>query len=105
MKRVLAFCAVCSLLSMGAFFLLVLEDRRLGIALPYSVPLAFAGMLLLTPVLHVLAKRVPARVAPVTERTAAPVLFERVPHPRRRPAQGIVLLDLSTAAAPAEGGA
>ena len=104
MKRFLAFCVLCSLLSAGAFFVLILEDRRLGIALPYSVPLAFASMLLLTPMLHALARQLPQRVAAVPDVAAPAMPLERAPH-QRRPAQGVVLLDLSATATPAEGGA
>jgi hypothetical protein len=100
MRRIAAVWAVCSLLLIGSFGVLMIVDRRAGIALPYSVPLAFAITLLAASALFTLGQALLAR-RPVRQ-AAAPA---RVETPRtvaaRRPRtapEGVVLLDLSSLA-------
>ena len=100
MRRIAAVWAVCSLLLIGSFGVLMIVDRRAGIALPYSVPLAFAITLLAATSLFTLGQAILAR-RPVRE--AAPPLRVQVPRPvvARRPRtapEGVVLLDLSSLA-------
>jgi hypothetical protein len=97
MRTFAAFWITCSLLSVGSFCVLLAEDRRLGVALPYSVPLAFAAALAVAPLLLLVADRFRVRM-PAESRISRPAA--RV-HPTRKPigAQGVVLLDLSRATA------
>ncbi len=54
MKRALAIWIVCSVLSLAAFAVMVIEDRRLGVALPYAVPIALGSIAALAPALFAL---------------------------------------------------
>ena len=98
MKRLVAIWILCSAISLGSFGVLMLEDRRLGVPAPYSVPAAFATMLVAAPALFALVEwlrlRRPIVVAPVV---ADPPF--RAAATRRRTAQGLVLLDCSRAIA------
>ena len=100
MKRLAVFAMVCSLLSLGSFAILVVEDRRLGITLPYSMPLAFASMVLLTPFLLLLVGR---RVTiPLTEASPSPVEpMTGECRASRGEIEGVVLLDFSPLRGPA----
>ena len=105
MKRVVIAWILCTVLSLGSFALLVLADRRLGVMLPFSLPLAFAGVSALAPGLFALFEALRAR-RPVVVYQAPPreipVERNREPSPlpadrrRRRMAQGLVLLDCSS---------
>lgn len=112
MKRVLVALAVCSMLSGGSFAALILQDRYLDVPLPYSLPLAFASMLLLAPVFLVCFEKLRARRPIRIEHLPAPRVRERhvqapeapkpeapapMAQPRRAPVQGVVLLDFSSA--------
>lgn len=101
MKRLSVFAMLCSLLSLGSFAILVVEDRRLGIALPYSMPLAFASMVLLTPFLLLLVGR--RATVPVTEASPPPVepLTAEYRASRAQTIEGVVLLDFSPLRGPA----
>ena len=100
MRRIAAVWAVCSLLLIGSFGVLMIVDRRAGIALPYSVPLSFAITLLAASALFTLGQALLAR-RPI--RQAAPPLKVEAPRaivarrPRTAP-EGVVLLDLSSLA-------
>jgi hypothetical protein len=100
MKRIAAVWAVCSLLLIGSFGVLMIVDRRAGIALPYSVLLAFAMMLLAASALFALGQALlahrPVRqaAAPARVATPRPIVASR---PRSAP-EGVVLLDLSSLA-------
>jgi hypothetical protein len=103
MKRLVAVWVLCSALSLGSFGVLVYEDRRLGVELPYSMPMAMAAMALLAPAAFALLERIRAsrpvvvQAAPVAERQ--PAAAAPPPNPsrfRRRGAEGVVLLDTSS---------
>jgi len=103
MRRVVAVFMFCSLLALGAFGVLLVEDRRLGVPLPYSVPLAFASMLVV-PVTPLLFSRKLRTVSKKLMRhraaaaTAAPESPAPAPPPariRRVTPEGVVLLDFS----------
>jgi hypothetical protein len=100
MRRVTAVWGVCSLLLVGSFAALIVEDRRLGVALPYSVPIAFAIALLAASVLFALGQLLLAR-RPI--RHVEPAVRVDEPERRRRTprtaAEGVVLLDVSRLAA------
>jgi hypothetical protein len=100
MKRIVFIFTFCSLLALGAFAVLLVEDRRLGVPLPYSVPLAFGAMLVapVTPLmfsrkLRTVSKKLmahrPKQAAPPAPK---PIVTTRV---RRGTAEGTVLLDFS----------
>ena len=100
MRRIVAVWTVCSLLLVASFGVLMIVDGRAGVALPYSVPLAFAITLMAATALFALGQALLAR-RPI--RHAAPPLrsakasAERASvarHPRPAP-EGVVLLDLS----------
>lgn len=115
MKRALYVWVWYSMISAGSFGVLIAEDLRLGLPLPYSVPLAFAAMLIVAALLQWLAARVAERRAivgreAVRESPAPPpevaieapvaapdrALVPAPPARRSGPAtQGLVLLDLS----------
>ena len=103
MKRLIAFCATCATLTSGSFVVLMVEDRRLGVPLPFSVPIAFIAMLAAGPVLLALVDILRAR-RPANVQTSAPRLRPVAIPPSRRPsgAEGVVLLDLSTSERPRE---
>ena len=100
MRRIAAVWAVCSLLLIGSFGVLMIVDRRAGIALPYSIPLAFANPLRAAPAWYTpaqagFARRPLGRPAPAPK-VAAP-RTNVVRRPRNAP-EGVVLLDLSSLA-------
>src|SRR3954468_5357458 len=105
MKCVGAVWGVFLLLSIASFGALLVEDRRAGIALPYSVPLAFAITLFSAAALFLigqalLARRPVRQVTAPPPRIAAPAAAAAPAAPivarRRRVAEGVVLLDLSS---------
>ena len=73
MRRIAAVWAVCSLLLIGSFGVLMIVDRRAGIALPYSIPLAFAITLLAASALFASAigRRSTSRARPYRPATAS----------------------------------
>lgn len=95
MKRLAVIWGLCSLLMLGAFGVLIVEDRHLGVPLPYSVPVAFAGTLLAAAALFAIAQMLLAR-RPVgiiePARAAAPAPSGRGV---RFAPEGVVLLDFS----------
>ena len=101
MRRIAAIWAVCSLLLIGSFAVLMLVDRRAGIALPYSIPLAFAITLLVASAVFTLGQALFAR-RPLRQVAPVPVIEAPRPIPptrrRRNPPEGVVLLDLSSLA-------
>ena len=103
MRRIAAVWAVCSLLLIGSFGVLMIVDRRAGIALPYSVPLAFAITLAAASALFTLGQalfaRRPVRQAAPPLRSAKPSAERTIVARRPRTApEGVVLLDLSSLA-------
>jgi hypothetical protein len=100
MKRIVFIFACCSVLTLGAFAVLVIEDRRLDVPLPYSVPLAFGAMLVVpvTPLmfsrkLRAVSKKLMAHRSPPTAPVPSkPVVTKPV---RRATAEGTILLDFS----------
>jgi hypothetical protein len=97
MRRLTAIWCTCSVLLIGSFGVLLLVDRRAGIALPYSVPLAFAVTLLAASALFMagealLARRPVRAIAPAAP-AAAPRIVKSTP---RTAPEGVVLLDLSS---------
>lgn len=104
MKRWMVVGLICSGLSFGAVCVLLVEDRQLGIPLPYSVPLAFAVMPILAGGLlrSWESLRAQRRVLQADAVGAAPLPRIR----RRKPlAESLVLFDYSGSAAPGEHGA
>jgi hypothetical protein len=115
MKRVLAVWILCLATSAASFGVLLVEDRTLGLPLPYTLPLAFAAMLIVGPLLQIGAARVWPQprivIRPAPEVTPAPAAASVAPAgaattaspaavpPRPRIAQGVVLFDLSRVAA------
>jgi hypothetical protein len=101
MKRVMGVWVLCSLFSLGSFGVLLLQDRRLGVALPYSLPMAFAVIVALAPVLLSLASRIPVRPAAPQEAPAGPLdppcAVKPMAPQRTTAAAGMVLLDFSAA--------
>ena len=99
MRRLIAIWGTFSVLLVGSFGVLMLVDRRAGIALPYSVPLAFAVTLLAASALFMagealLARRPVRSIAPApAARAAAPRIVKSTP---RTAPEGVVLLDLSS---------
>jgi hypothetical protein len=100
MKHFTAVVALSALLSVAAFGVLVTADRRLGLSLPYSIPLSFIVVSIVAPALFALANAVRLRrpviikVKPVAPRPAQGVADASV---AGRAAQGVVLLDFSNA--------
>lgn len=102
MKRLLIALTVCAALSCGSFAMLLLQDRQLGVPLPYSLPLALASMLVLGPALLMCVEKLRAR-RPIRIEAPPPLRVEPAPSQQRRaPVQGVVLLDFSTARARTE---
>lgn len=103
MKRITAVWGVCSLLLIGSFGVLMIVDRRAGIALPYSVPIAFAVTLLAAAALFSLGQALLARrpirqvVAPIRSAKASAERTIVAHRPHTAP-EGVVLLDLSSLA-------
>jgi hypothetical protein len=93
--------ALCSVLSLGSFGVLLLQDRRLGVPLPYSIAIALTALVALAPALLVLYEKARGN-RPIHIGTIAP----RAPAPRAtvrpRAAEGVVLLDFSTPASSRE---
>jgi hypothetical protein len=85
---------MCTGLSLGSFAILVIEDRRLDLPVPYTVALAFASMLVLSVsvilLVHSAGERIAARRR---DRALSPA------RGLRRTVEGVVLLDLSRAGA------
>lgn len=103
MKRLIVFWTCCSLLSLAAFAVLLYEDRRLGVPLPYSVPLAFAAIVALPGTPMIFSRKVRALSRTLRARLRVPVEPVQPPastRATRRPkaAEGVVLLDFSSAA-------
>ncbi len=110
MKRVLFVWILSLAASAGSFGVLLAEDRKLGLPLPYTVPLAFLAMLIAGPVLQMMAAKVwpqpriviraareaAAATAASAEPTVAAAPVPTPPSARgRATAQGVVLFDLS----------
>jgi hypothetical protein len=97
MTRLVALWMTCSLFALGSFAVLLAEDRRLDVPLPYSVPLAFASLMVIALALLVVVEKLraerPVRVE-VVQPAPPPVPAEAIPRPRAI-ALGWVLLDFS----------
>jgi hypothetical protein len=99
MKRVILVLTLCWGMSVGSFLVLLLEDRRLGVPLPYSVPVAYAGVLMIAAALLAIAQKLWAGRPVQVIQVIRPV---RAAAPRRvaaQTAEGSVLLDFSKATA------
>jgi hypothetical protein len=104
MKRLIAIWIVCSLLSLASFGVLIYADRRLGVALPYSLSMSLFAIVAIAPAIFALFEWVRGRrpivvqAVPAPGPAPAPAAPER-PRPRRpRGIEGVVLLDCSAAA-------
>lgn len=102
MKSIIGALLICLLLCLGSFAALVLADQRLGVPLPYSVPIAFGSMLVIGPALFLIgnairrARPIYVKVTPIVRATVAgEQIVGARPAPRR--ADGVVLLDFSKA--------
>ena len=100
MRRITAVWGVCSLLLVGFFGVLMIVDRRAGIALPYSVPVAFAVTLLAASALFSLGQALLARrpvrqvVPPIRSAKASADRTTMVARRPRTAPEGVVLLNL-----------
>jgi len=113
MKRLLAVWSLCMLAALASFGALLLEDRTLGLPLPYSLPLAFGATAVFGPLLLMAAAKIwPVR--PIVVRAPAPAVVaplpaagEAVRNPAvgpvfargRRPAraaEGVILFDMAS---------
>ena len=95
MKRIAIVWGLNLLLLCGSFGVLLVEDRRLAVPLPYSVPIAFAATLLIAAALFAVAQAIVSRrPMQIVERRRPDAAGgdDGVP---RRPAEGVVLLDFS----------
>ena len=100
MKTIAALWGLSLTLSISAFGVMVAADRKLGMPLPYSMPIAYGSMLVIAPLIFLIANRVRSRRPIIMHITPAPMAE---PQPARsaktgpRPvrAEGVVLLDLS----------
>jgi hypothetical protein len=100
MKRHVAIVAVCALLSIAAFAVLVTADRQLGLPLPYTIPWSFTTVSIVAPALFAIANAIrlrrPVVVKPTPVRSRAARGASDVLPPANR-AEGVVLLDFSNA--------
>jgi hypothetical protein len=96
MTRLVALWMTCSLFALGSFAVLLAEDRRLDVPLPYSVPLAFASLIVIALALLVVVEKLRAQRPLHIEvvQPAPPPPAEAVRRPRAI-ALGWVLLDFS----------
>ncbi len=113
MKRLMAVWSLCMLAALASFGALLLEDRTLGLPLPYSLPLAFGATAVLGPLLLMAAAKIwPVR--PIVVRAPAPAAVAQLPAPAgalrdpavaapfahvRRPvraAEGVILFDMAS---------
>jgi hypothetical protein len=102
MKRFAAIWILSSTFALCAFAVLLVEDRQLGVPLPYSLPIAFAVVLAIpvTPLLFSRKIRTRSKRLLAQQRVRAQPLPPPAPatvRPRRRQAEGVVLLDFSSA--------
>jgi hypothetical protein len=95
MKRILAVWSLCLIASFGSFGALLIADRSLGLPLPYSLPLAFAGITVAGALLLFAAAAVWPR-RPIVVAAPRPVVMSSVPpagaRATRQAAQGVVVL-------------
>ena len=101
MKHLIAVVSLSTLFSMAAFALLVTADRQLGMPLPYSIPWSFTAISVFVPLVFAIANAVRLH-RPVIVKVAPPQPSPRLaasPAARRR-AEGVVLLDMSSANKP-----
>jgi hypothetical protein len=101
MKRLMMVWIACCVLSASSFGMLLLEDRRLGVPLPYAIAVAFASVLVAAPLalvlLEIMRGRRPIEVrAGAVARAVSRDEASSVLPPRRRAAEGLVLLDWSS---------
>jgi hypothetical protein len=103
MKHHVAIVAVCALLSMAAFAVLVTADRQLGLPLPYTIPWSFTTVSIIAPAVFAIANAVrlrrPVVVKPTPARSRSAHRASDTLSPAAR-AEGVVLLDFSTARQP-----
>lgn len=105
MTRIMMVSIVCSLLALASFGILMLEDVRLGIPLPYSLPLAFAGSAVLAPALLAFFERLRAKRTIIVHVERPADAEQAVRRPRRTGVEGVVLLDHASIAACRKGAA
>ena len=98
MKHLVLVFTLCCLFSVAAFGMLVAADRQLGLPLPFSIPLSFTAASIVAPALFALANAVRLRRPVILKAAAAPSPITQ-PHTAaaRRAAEGVVILDFSTA--------
>jgi len=103
MKRLVSISIVCAVLSASSFGVLLLEDRRLGVPLPYSLPLCALALVVLAPLASALFEWARGR-RPIVVQVAPVAVVESAAEPaaspfrgrRRRAAEGVVLLDAAS---------
>jgi hypothetical protein len=99
MTRIVMVWIICSLLTLASFGILMLEDTRLGVALPYSLPLAFVGAAAAGPALFALFERLRAKRTIVVHREPEVEPGQPFRMRDRRRSEGVVLLDQASIAA------
>jgi len=111
MKRIIAVWSLCMLAALGSFGALLLEDRFLGLPLPYSLPIAFGATSVVGPLLLMMAAKMRPRrvivrspavaVSQLTasiEASAPQAIAPGFGHARRpvRAAEGVILFDMAS---------
>jgi hypothetical protein len=99
MKRIIVVWILCCALTAGSFVMLILEDRSLGVPVPYSLPMAFASMLAISSALLAVAQKAWARRPVRIVHVVRPPATAAVRRGQARGAEGVILLDMSGAAA------
>jgi hypothetical protein len=100
MKRLVAVVALSTLFSLAAFAVLVTADRQLRVPLPYSIPWSLTAVSVVAPLMFAIANAVRMRrpVVIKVKPVAPPPAPRAIDSPAaRRRAQGVVLLDFSSA--------
>lgn len=98
MRKHMVVWTLCFFLMLFSFFVLLAEDRHLGVPLPFSLPLAFVAMLLLAGISLVLAEWLRVRHPVVRVKLVKPsVTASRRQHHRPGMVEGFVLLEFPDA--------
>ena len=73
MKRLIAIWLTCAAAAAGSFGVLMFEDRRLGVGLPFSLPIAFFSMAAAVPAVLSLFEWLRARRPVVVQLQPSPL--------------------------------
>jgi hypothetical protein len=94
MKRLFVIVTICTVLSIGASLVLVVEDRRLGVSLPYSLGAAVGLVQIAAGFLAIAWTRWPRRAATSRFQLMRSLATESLTQNRAR--EGVVLLDVAS---------